>query len=301
MTFSRDGFWSLLRAEPQPRLRLVSEKLRAADGYVVEQLQFMLPGGEPVRGIVTRPATASGLLPGLLYMHSHGGQYGVGADELLQGQSYIGALGPVFAAAGYVTLAIDMPLFGERATVTESALSKALLWRGKTLMGQMLAELTAALGYLAGRPDVDPSRIGGFGMSMGSTHGFMLAALDDRLKAVAHLCCYADYGVMIDLGAHDGHGHYMTIPGLVPAMSVGEICGAIAPRPQLCCVGLADSLTPPAAIDKAQAETEAAYRAAGHPERFEIFRQPGIGHQETPEMRQKVLRFLAENLLRQGG
>ena len=42
----------------------------------------------------------------------------------------------------------------------------------------------------------------------------MLAALDDRIKAVAHLCCFADYDTMIELGAHDGHGHYMTIPGL---------------------------------------------------------------------------------------
>ena len=61
---------------------------------------------------------------------------------------------------------------------------------------------------------------------------------------------------MIELGAHDGHGHYMTIPGLVAETSVGEICGAIAPRPQLICIGADDSLTPPSAVAKARAETE---------------------------------------------
>jgi dienelactone hydrolase len=229
-------------------------------------------------------------------MHSHGGKYEIGADEMLNGHDYIGPLGPVFAKAGYVTLMVEMPLFGDRARISESALSKALLWRGGTVMGQMLSELTGALGYLAQRPDVDPQRIGGFGISMGSTHGFMLAALDDRIKAVAHLCCFADYDVMIDLRMHDGHGHYMTIPGMLAETSAGEVCGAIAPRPQLICLGADDSLTPPAAVAKARLETEAAYRAAGHPERLEIFVQPGIKHQETPEMRAKVMRFFGGSL-----
>ena len=296
MAFTRQRFWELLKATPQGAPRAVSQTTEQENGHVVERLRLELESGETVRGIVARPSEVQGRLPALLFMHSHGGHYEVGADELLNGQDYIGALGPIFAREGYVTLCIDMPLFGERRQFTESELSKALLWRGKTLMGQMLAELSGALTYLAARPDVDPSRIGGFGMSMGCTHGFMLAALDDRLKAVAHLCCFADYGVMIDLNAHDGHGHYMTIPGLAVEMPVGEICGAIAPRPQLICVGGADGLTPPTAVAKARGETEAAYRAAGHPERLEVFVQPGIKHQETPEMREKVLRFFRQSL-----
>jgi hypothetical protein len=101
---------------------------------------------------------------------------------------------------------------------------------------------------------------------------------------------------MIDQGAHDGHGHYMTIPGLVVAMSTGEICGAIAPRPQLICVGAADPLTPPEAVAKARTETEAAYAQAGHPERLSFLVEPGVGHQETPAMREAVLRFFAARL-----
>ncbi len=230
-------------------------------------------------------------------MHAHGGRYDVGVNEILDGQTYMGPpLGPVFARAGYVTLMLEMPLFGDRATISESALSKALLWRGRTVMGKMLSELTAALGYLAGRDDVDPDRIGAYGVSMGCTHAFMLAALDDRIAAVAQICCFADYGVMIDLGLHDGHGHYLTIPGLLAETSVGEICGAIAPRPQLICLGEDDTLTPPAAVAKARAETEAAYQAAGHAERLQLFIQPGTKHQETPEMREQVLEFLRHAL-----
>ena len=295
MAFSRQRFWDLLKAAPRGPLRAVSTSGEPRDGLVVETLEFELESGERMRGFVARPATP-GPHPALLYMHSHGGKYHIGADEMLKGHDYIGPLGPVFARAGYVTLMVEMPLFGTRATSSESALSKALLWRGRTLMGQMLSELTGALGYLAARPDVDAARIGAFGISMGCTHGFMLAALDDRIKAITHLCCYADYDVMIDLGLHDAHGHYLTIPGMLAETSVGEICGAIAPRPQLICIGADDPLTPPAAVAKARGETEAAYRSAGHPEALEMFVEPGVAHQETPAMRQRFLEFFARAL-----
>jgi dienelactone hydrolase len=296
MSFSRQRFWELLKAGPRGPLPLVTRTESLHGDHIVETLSFDVGNGELARGFLCRPADRPGRLPALLYMHSHGGKYAIGADEMMHGHDYIGPLGPVFAAGGYVTLMLEMPLFGTRAISTESALSKALLWRGKTLMGQMLSELSGALGYLAARDDVDPGSIGGFGMSMGCTHAFMLAALDDRIRTVAHLCCFADYGVLIDLGAHDRHGHYMTIPGLVAETSVGEICGAIAPRPQLICLGAADELTPPAAIARARAETEAAYRAAGHADRLEFLVEAGIGHQETAGMREKVLQFFAATL-----
>ncbi|MEO8883457.1 MAG: acetylxylan esterase [Devosia sp.] len=296
MAFSRERFWDLLKAEPQDAPIEVLREIESHDDYVVETLLLEVENGESIRGFITRPTDDTHRHPALLYMHSHGGKYEIGADELLQGHDYIGPLGPIFARAGYVTLVIEMPLFGTRANFSESALSKALLWRGKVLMGQMLSELSGALSYLAARPDVDPARIGGFGMSMGCTHAFMLAALDDRIKAVAHLCCFADYDVMIDLGAHDGHGHYMTIPGLLAETSVGEICGAIAPRRQLICIGSDDALTPPAAVARARVETETAYSVAGHPEALTIFIEPGVKHQETPAMREKVLAFFRENL-----
>jgi cephalosporin-C deacetylase-like acetyl esterase len=295
MAFSRDRFWALLKAAPRDPLQVISTSHQQHDGYAVEALRFELEGGEPMRGFVARPTTP-GPHPALLYMHSHGGKYHIGADEMLLGHDYIGPLGPVFARAGFVTLMVEMPLFGTRANVSESALSKALLWRGRTLMGQMLSELTGALGYLAARPDVDAARIGAFGISMGCTHGFMLAALDDRIKALTHLCCYADYDVMIDLGLHDMHGHYLTIPGLLAETSVGEICGAIAPRSQLICIGADDPLTAPAAVARARGETEAAYRAAGHAEALEIFIEPGVKHQETTAMRQKFMAFFQREL-----
>lgn len=293
MAITRSRFGALVGLD-EPPIALLSSRSEAGEGYVIEHLRFLM-GEEEVRGILTRPLETGVRRPAILYGHSHGGGYTIGANELLEGREYlVDPLGPVFARAGYVTLAIDMPIFGERATVSESFAAKALLWHGKSLFGQMLSEHAAALTYLAGRDDVDAARIGAFGISMGCVLSYWLAALNERIAAVAHLCCFADFRTMIELGAHDGHGIYLTVPGLLNEADAGSIAALIAPRPQLICVGEADSLSPPPAVARAWAELEPAY--AAHPGMLEKRSEPGIGHQETPTMRAAVLAFFARHL-----
>jgi dienelactone hydrolase len=68
------------------------------------------------------------------------------------------------------------------------------------LFGQMLAEQSAALTWLASRRDVDAGRIGMTGISMGATLSYFLAAIDARVAATAHLCCYADFATLVETG-----------------------------------------------------------------------------------------------------
>jgi catechol 2,3-dioxygenase-like lactoylglutathione lyase family enzyme/dienelactone hydrolase len=289
---TRELFAELLRLD-RPAVSIVSSSEEHRDGYVLERLRLSI-GTTEVRGLLTRPERP-GRRPAILYGHSHGGRYDIGADELLDGREYLlDPLGPVFARAGYVTLCIDMPVFGERRFDTEAFASKALLWHGKSLVGQMLENHRAALDYLVDRPDVDPNRVGAFGISMGCTLSYWLAALDERIAAVAHLCCFADLRTMIELGAHDGHGIYLVVPGLLEHADAGDIAALIAPRPQLVCIGEADSLTPPLSVERAWASTRAAYDAQGG--RLDLISEPGVGHQETARMREGMLRFFNETL-----
>ena len=293
MAISRDRLIALIGLD-EPSVELLSADIIEHSTYAVETLRLRL-GDAEVRGILTRPLQPDGKLPAILYAHSHGGGYAIGATELLDGREYlVDPLGPVFAHAGYVSLCIDMPVFGERSNVSESFAAKALLWMGKSLFGQMLSEQAAALTYLAGRSDVDPARLGAFGISMGSTLSYWLAAMDPRLKAVAHLCCFADQRTMIELGAHDGHGIYMMVPGLLAETDDGAIAALIAPRPQLICIGEADSLTPPLAVARALADVSPAYAAA--PQNLQLVSEPGVGHQETLTSRFAMLAFFARHL-----
>jgi dienelactone hydrolase len=280
----------------QHELFPISEEITDADGRIVQRTLFETADGEAVRGLLTRPVDGVPA-PAILYIHAHGGRYDIGADELLRGRPALqGPLGPVLAAMGLVTLAIDMPAFGGRTATGESARAKALLWRGRSLAGQMLGEQAAALSWLREQPYVDRSRIGVFGISMGATLGYWLAAVDARLCCVAQLCCYADFGRLIETGAHDLHGIYLTIPGLLERASNGEIAGLIAPRPQLIGIGDLDPLTPPGAVDIALSATRAAYRAAGVPDNLVLHREAASGHAESLAMRKAVLDFFARHL-----
>lgn len=254
------------------------------------------PADVAVPAIVTRPSSA-GRNPGVLYCHAHGNRYAVGKEELVAGRpALLQPYASDLARAGFAALCIDLPCFGERDEFEEGSLAKALLWRGQTLFGQMLAESIAALDWFAARPDIDASRIGALGLSMGATLSWWLAALDRRIVAVAELCCFADLAALVASGAHDLHGHYMTVPGLLREFQTAEIAGLIAPRPHLACVGLADPLTPPVAVDVVDAALRARYRSAGEPGAWTLLRDPSSGHQETPAMRASVLEFLATEL-----
>jgi dienelactone hydrolase len=282
-----------LLAFEEVSLTLVDGSTEIRDGYILERLRFRLGDGTEVRGFLARPS--EGFLtagPAILHAHAHGARWDIGASELIDGRpALLDAPGPALAREGYVVLCIDMPTFGERAGVTEDAATKAALWHGRTLFGQMLSEQAAALTWLASRPEVDPKRIGVAGLSMGATLAYFLAAIDPRVKANAHLCCYADFATLIETGAHDLHGHYLTVPGLLKETSIGEIAGLVAPRPQLICIGWDDPLTPPAAVERAFAETEAAYLSAEALGALLFLPEAGVGHRETPAMRRAMLAF----------
>lgn len=265
------------------------------EGLEVTRLSFRTRAGEPVRGLFCRPAGASGPLPAVLNIHAHGNQYGIGCLELLRGRPALqGPMGPALAASGIQSLCLDMPCFGARASVGESAAAKAALWQGRSLAGQMLGECHAALDWLAVQPLVRADRIGVFGISMGATLGYWLAAVDPRVAALAQECCFADFASLIDSGAHDLHGIYLTIPGLLDLADNGSIAGLVAPRPQFIGIGDLDPLTPPGAVDMALATTRAAYDSLGGS--LILHREPASGHSETPAMRAAVLEFFSRHL-----
>lgn len=282
----------------EPALRLDERQVEDRGDHRLERLSLRLGDGTPVRAFLTRPKEVMGRLPAILYAHAHGGRYEIGASELIDGRPALldPPAGALFARAGYVTLCLDMPTFGDRSNVKESAASKAALWHGRTLFGQMLGEQAAALTWLATRDDVDPARIGMTGISMGATLAYFLAAMEPRIRAVAHLCCYADFAALIESGAHDLHGHYLTMPGLLAETSTGEIAGLVAPRSQLICVGTDDPLTPPEAVAQALVETKAAYAESGAVEALVVLEEQGVAHQESPRMRAAVLEFFRDKL-----
>lgn len=266
-------------------------------GYVLERLVLDLNGLEPVPAYFVRPRSGGGRGPAVLYNHAHGGDYTLGKDELLAGRPALQEppYAEELARLGIAALAIDHWAFGERRGRTESEIFKEMLWRGRVMWGMMVHDSLRALDYLVSRPDVDPSRVGTLGMSMGSTMAWWLAALDERVKVCVDICCLTDFDALIEARGLDYHGIYYYVPGLLRHFTTAGINALIAPRAHLSLAGDRDPLTPPAGLDRVDAELRRVYAEEGAAEMWRLVRYD-TGHNETPAMRSEVVRFLSERL-----
>jgi acetyl esterase/lipase len=289
----RRELYALLGDLPDRNRPLTSKKLDEAerDGYVLETWQLDLNGIEPVPAYLARPRAAGGRRPAVLFNHSHGGGYKIGKLEFVDGRSY---LQPVpYAKAltdlGYVSLAIDHWVFGERSHTTEADTVKAMLWQGQVLWGMMVYDSLRATDFLVQRADVDASRLATLGISMGSTMAWWLAALDERIKVTVDICCLTDFHTLLAKKWLAGHGFYYYVPGLLKKFTTAQINALIAPRAHLALAGLQDKLTPVEGLDIIDRELTRVY--AKQPERWKLLRYD-VGHMETPEGRQEIVAFL---------
>ena len=263
------------------------------DGLSLQKLRFEASHGESINALFLPPLQRDA--PALLYCHAHGNRYDIATDELLFGRPALtGSYLRDLASLGCGVLCLEMPCFGSRSHQHEEAIAKARLWHGEVLFGQMLAELHAGVSYLADHPMIDPNRIGTLGISMGGTQAWWLSALDERVKAAVSMCCFADLEMLIKGGGHQGHGNYMTVPGLLKVASSGKLSGLSAPRAVFHGVGLQDWSTPKEAFETARLAVEEAYEGASHKLSFHV--EEEVGHSETPEMRKAVLSFLERHL-----
>lgn len=277
----------------QHRLVERDRQLSEHGDLILETLTFEIGGDRAVRGYLWRPAAAEGRLPAILYIHAHGNRYEVGAEELVAGRpAFDRPLAPDLARLGACVFGFDLPCFGSRAGVSESAATKAALWRGRSLAGHMMGELAAGLDWLMARDDVDAARVGAYGLSMGATFAYWLGAVRADVAFVAHACCFADFAALVETGAHDLHGAYLTVPGLLTVASNGTIAGLISPRPQWVGLGADDPLTPPVARDRALDELTVAYQTT--PNRLHVYVEAGLGHRESPAMRASLLAFITQ-------
>ena len=295
--------WSLLgdlpwqyRASP-PKL-IKTEK---HDGYTLERLVLDLNGIEPVPALLLIPDKRQSPAPGLLYIHWHGGMYGLGKEQLLLGVDVQPPYAAICAEKGLVTLAIDSWCFGERkhegdGKRGEEDAFKLMLWKGQVLFGMMMFDELRALDYLAARPEVDPHRLGAFGMSMGATKAWWLAALDTRVRLCLDVCCLTDYEELIRSRALHEHGIYYYVPSLLKYFQSADINELIVPRPRLSVNGRHDPLTPSAGVEKIRDHLLPFYRKYGremdcHIELFDA------AHAELPDMRKLILDWMDRCLL----
>jgi dienelactone hydrolase len=94
-------------------------------------------------------------------------------------------LGRMFATDyGWCAAAIDGPVHGERGTVTDASdPAYRQMWQRPEIVQEMLDDWKATLDALSSLGDVDQTRVGYWGVSMGTMFGLPYVASDTRVRA----------------------------------------------------------------------------------------------------------------------
>jgi dienelactone hydrolase len=149
--------------------------------YSLEKVLLETLPGYFLGGNLYRPLGRSGKFPGVLRAHGH---WRGGRLENTPLAS-VPAFGISMARQGYVVFAYDMVGWNDTVqTPHEFGGPSEQLW-GFGPLGLQLWNSTRALDFLQSLPDIDPERIAMTGASGGGTQTFLLAAVDDRVKASA--------------------------------------------------------------------------------------------------------------------
>lgn len=169
----------------------------------------------------------------------------------------------ILQSAGFGVLALDIP--GQGAS------------DGRTFWGVPERHaIMAAVDWLSVQPDVDPRRIGGFGLSMGAYVLAQAAVLDKNLRAVALAGCPNDvveqnwvtsdnWGLLSQLPTYWA----LRISGQPLDMLPKDVIGAIAPRALFLISGSLDTTVP-------TYMSRQLFAAAGNPK--ELWIVPGAHH-----------------------
>ncbi|KAF8400814.1 hypothetical protein HHK36_014116 [Tetracentron sinense] len=228
-----------------------------------------------------------------------------------------------YASRGYIAVAIDSRYHGERAsniTTYRDVCSHLPLfalipsWKNGNTMPfifDTVWDLIKLVEYLTQREDIDPTRIGITGESLGGMHAWFAAAMDTRYAVVVPIIGVQGFRwaidndkwqarvesiksvfeeARVDLGKKAIDKELVEkvwdriAPGLASQFDSPYTVSAIAPRPMLILNGAEDPRCPLAGLETPISRACKAYTEANRSDNFRLIAQPGIGHEMTPLM-----------------
>jgi dienelactone hydrolase len=280
---------------PAPLDAEVTERTDLGD-LVRERVRYQVEVGEWVSAYFFAPKSRVTPGPAMLCLHQHAGQFHLGKSEpagLAGHPEQFYAL--ELAQRGYVTLVADFLGFEERRHPTlESGNYERFeftrrLVSGSTLQAKMLFDAKRALDYLVSRPEVDVTRIGCIGHSLGGQQTLFTTALDERIAAAVSSCGFASYRTIFrDAISHNFSAY---VPGLQLYGDLGDVLALVAPRPFLVAVGNADPIFPCDGIFETVDLARQRYRALGVEDRLALVSVDG-GHGFVDTLRDQAYAWL---------
>ena len=245
------------------------------DGYKARKIEIRLSQYYTVPAYVLIP-DGKGPFPAINLLHDHGAHLFIGKEKMIrpltcedstvikdaeewlagyEGQFF----GDYLAKNGYVVFSADAPMWGERGQKEGARrdrydmIAGNMMMYGIDLSAWMTYDDIACTEFLAQMPEVDASRIGCTGWSMGAYRAWMLAALSDRITASASVCWMVttDEQMSFKYDRTENGGFANCIPGLRRWMDYPHIASIACPKPMLFINGKQDKLFPVPGVEKA--------------------------------------------------
>ena len=191
--------------------------------YERRLIEYSVDKDERVKAYLCVPKPDQGPRPGILVLHqttAEGKRESVG----LAGDKSL-AFGSELAERGYVTLCPDSITAGERIDRYGAFDTRGHYLRHPDLsaMGKMLYDAERALDLLIRTDRVDPKRIGAIGHSLGAEEAVMLAAFDERVRAVVASCGWATFEAEKDRSRWARDHWFSYLPKLRPVFLLGRV------------------------------------------------------------------------------
>jgi dienelactone hydrolase len=245
------------------------------DGYKARKIEIRLSQYYTVPAYVLIP-DGKGPFPAINLLHDHGAHLFIGKEKMIRpltcedstvikdAEEWLAGYGGQFfgdylAKNGYVVFSADAPMWGERGQKEGprrdryDMIAGNMMMYGIDLSAWMTYDDIACTEFLAQMPEVDASRIGCTGWSMGAYRAWMLAALSDRITASASVCWMVttDEQMSFKYDRTENGGFANCIPGLRRWMDYPHIASIACPKPMLFINGKQDKLFPVPGVEKA--------------------------------------------------
>ncbi len=288
------------------------------DGYEARKLRFNLSEFTRAEAYYLVP-DGKGPFPTVILLHDHGGHYMIGKEKMVrpfacadtickvaewwQTQCYGGQyVGDYLAHNGYAVFVTDALYWGERGrregrgTDTHMRMAGNLMELGYCWSGILAWDDIYTADFVATLPEVDATRIGCMGHSIGGYRAWMLSAMSDRIKTGVAVCwmvttdvqCSWEYG-------NEWGGFANTLPGLKRYLDYPHVAAMACPKPMYFINGKKDKLFHPVGVQKAYDYMHGVWDGQGVGQRLktELWDMP---HWCGPEVQAAVKKFLDENL-----
>ena len=300
------AFWTLVGGMPE-RTPLNARTVGSFERplYRVEKVVYESQPNFHISANLYVPTVGRPPFPGVLYQMGH--------TTNGKGDATYQVCCQTLAGLGYLVLGFDPMGQGERTYYPGRVPSRSrlgadeehtfpgrqMLLKGITSTRLQTWDAVRSLDYLASHPLVDPKRLGATGQSGGGTNTMLLAAVDDRLAAVAVSSGITENFACANFnppGSTDDGEQNLVASALVD-FDRWDLLYPIAPKPLLVMVSQRDffgTYSPnylTSGIEEFQ-KLQGVYRTLGHPERIAWFDTP-LPHGFSLDLRMQMYNWFA--------